>query len=184
MTTPWRSSSVSVVYVVRLRIVFSKAALQKRGSIEPMEPLVDPQLHWNLPFQNPRSATAQAWRKCSLIRIVQKATPPKQCRRRGGGQQGQFAPGPHCKGAPKRCRTCSSKIRSSVTFRSSFFKGLVSLYFRQKSACSFALRFMLLTQIMHNYLTWLLRSPLARAPYVVLLDLKPLIKDGNLQVYM
>ena len=26
-----RSSSVSVVYVVRLRIVFSKAALQKRG---------------------------------------------------------------------------------------------------------------------------------------------------------
>ena len=43
---------------------------------------------------------------------------------------------------------------------------------------------MLLTQIMHNYLTWLLRSPLARAPYVVLFDLKPLIEDGNLQVYM
>ena len=36
-----RSSSVSVVYVVRLRIVFSKAALQKRGSIEPMEPPLD-----------------------------------------------------------------------------------------------------------------------------------------------
>jgi len=33
-----RSSSVSVVYVVRLRTVFSKAALQKRSSIEPMEP--------------------------------------------------------------------------------------------------------------------------------------------------
>ena len=37
-----RSSSVSVV--VRLRIVFSKAALQKRGSMEPMEPPLDPPL--------------------------------------------------------------------------------------------------------------------------------------------
>ena len=33
-------------------------------------------------------------------------------------------------------------------------------------------------------LTWLLRCPLARAPYIVLFDLKPLIEDGNLQVYM
>ena len=32
------SSSVNVMYVVHLCIVFSKAALQKRGSIEPMEP--------------------------------------------------------------------------------------------------------------------------------------------------
>ena len=39
-----RSSSVSVVYIVRLRIVFSKAALQKRGSMEPMEPPLDPPL--------------------------------------------------------------------------------------------------------------------------------------------
>ena len=39
-----RSSSVGVVYVVRLRIVFSKAALQKRGSMEPMEPPLDPPL--------------------------------------------------------------------------------------------------------------------------------------------
>ena len=39
-----RRSSVSVVYVVRLRIVFSKASLQKRGSIEPMEPPLDPPL--------------------------------------------------------------------------------------------------------------------------------------------
>ena len=30
-----RSSSVSVVCIVRLRIVFSKAALQERGSVEP-----------------------------------------------------------------------------------------------------------------------------------------------------
>ena len=34
-----RSSSVSVVYVVRLRIVFLKAALKKRDSMEHMEPL-------------------------------------------------------------------------------------------------------------------------------------------------
>ena len=32
------SSSVSIVYVVRLCIVFLKAALRKRGSMEPMEP--------------------------------------------------------------------------------------------------------------------------------------------------
>ena len=68
-----------------------------------------------------------------------------------GGATGAFALGPQCKGGPKQCRTCSNKICSSVTFQS---KGLVSLYFRLKSACSFALRFsMLLTQIMHNYLT-------------------------------
>ena len=36
---------------------------------------------------------------------------------------------------------------------------------------------------MHKHLTWLLRSPPARAPYVVLFHLKPLIEDGNLQVY-
>ena len=35
------------------------------------------------------------------------------------------------------------------------------------------MRFMLLMQIMHNYLMWLLHSLLARAPYVVLFDLKP-----------
>ena len=28
----------------------------------------------------------------------------------------------------------------------------------------------------------LLHSPLVRAPYIILLDLKPLIEDGNLQV--
>jgi len=38
---------------------------------------------------------------------------------------------------------------------------------------------MLQTQ-MHNYLTLLLCSPLARASYVVLFNLKPLIEDGNL----
>jgi len=39
-----RSSSVSVVYVVCLRIVFSKAALQKRGSMEPNESPLGPPL--------------------------------------------------------------------------------------------------------------------------------------------
>ena len=33
-----------IVYIVRLYIVFSKAALQKRGSMEPMEPRLDPPL--------------------------------------------------------------------------------------------------------------------------------------------
>ena len=37
---------------------------------------------------------------------------------------------------------------------------------------------------MHNFLTWLLCSQLARAPYIVLFDLKPLIEDSNLQVHM
>lgn len=45
--------------------------------MEPMEPPVDPPLHWNPHFQNPRSATALSWRKSSLIRIGQKATPPE-----------------------------------------------------------------------------------------------------------
>ena len=38
------SSSVSKVYIVHLRIVFLKAALQKRDSVEPMEPPLDPPL--------------------------------------------------------------------------------------------------------------------------------------------
>ena len=44
-------SSVSVVSIVRLRIVFSKAAFQKRGSMELMEPPLDPPLErsGNLP---------------------------------------------------------------------------------------------------------------------------------------
>ena len=56
-----------------------------------------------------------------------------------------------------------------------------SLYFRLKSACVFCFAFCTADT---NYLTWLLHSPLARSPYIVLFDLKPLIKDGNLQLYM
>ena len=90
--------------------------------------------------------------------------------------------------------TCSNEMRSSVTFQSSFFKGLVSLYFRLKSTCSFASRFMLLTLRsplaralyvvffdMKSLIEDALRIPLARAPYVVFFDLKPLIDDGNLR---
>ena len=104
--------------------------------------------------------------------------PPTHSAADRGGQQGSLPRTPSVRGPPNSAGLVQ---RSSVTSQS---KGLVSLYFRLKSACFFALRFMLLAQIMHNYLTWLLRSPLARAPYVVLFDLKPLIEDGNLQVYM
>ena len=52
-----RSSSVSVVYIVCLRIVFSKAALQKRGSMEPIETLLppppDPPLHASQLYPSP-----------------------------------------------------------------------------------------------------------------------------------
>ena len=141
--------------------------------------------HWNCTKVSDLLCT---FLHCSYLPAVQwegmdGLGPYLQCRRRGG-QQGQFAPGPRCKGGPKKCRTHSNKMHSSVTFQSTFFKGLVSLYFRLKSACSFALCFMLLTQIMHDYLTLLLRSSLARALYVVLFDLKPLIGDVNLKVYM
>ena len=54
-----RSSSVSVAYVVRLRIVFSKAALQKRGSMEPMEPPLDPPLANLFPHKMEPSKTNQ-----------------------------------------------------------------------------------------------------------------------------
>ena len=36
--------SQGIAYVVRLRIAILKAALQKRGSMEPMEPPLDPPL--------------------------------------------------------------------------------------------------------------------------------------------
>ena len=106
-----------------------------------------------------------------------------QCRRQGRGNRGSLPRAPSVRGAPNsaglvRIR-CVRQSHSSLAFQ-----GLVSLYFRMKSASSFDLCFMLLTQIMHNYLTLLLHSPLARAPYMVLFNLKPLIEDGNLQVYV
>ena len=59
---PVRVHAVYVV-VVCLRIVFSKAALQKRGSMEPIETLLPPP---------PRSATA-------CVTIVPISQPPLQC---------------------------------------------------------------------------------------------------------
>ena len=85
----------------------------------------------------------------------------------GGGQQGQFAPGPQCKGAPKHC-----------TFQLANTGGIA---FRLKSACfTFYAADANITIILHG----LLHSPLARALYVILFDLKQLIEDGILQVYM
>ena len=81
--------------------------------------------------------------KYYIIRGVPITHHCQRCRQQGW-EQGQFALGPQCKGAPKQCKTCSNKICSSVTFQSSFFKGLVLLNFWLKSACSC---FMLLTQI-------------------------------------
>ena len=65
--------------------------------------------------KTPVTASVSKWERCK--------SQVQQCHRQGEGrQQGQFAPCPHCKRAPKQCRTCSNKIRSSVTFQSSFFK--------------------------------------------------------------
>ena len=67
-----------------------------------------------------------------------------QCHQQGGGG----ATGAVCPGTPGPQPVPDLfKISSSVTFQSSFFKGLVSVYFRVKSACSFDLCFMLLKQI-------------------------------------
>ena len=96
-----------------------------------------------------------------------------------GGEQGQFAPGRQCKGPPNSAGLVQDPFISHIQSR--FIKGLVSLYFQVKSACSFTLHFMLL---MPKNLMWLLRSLLARALYVILFDLKLLIEDGNLQIYM
>ena len=106
-----------------------------------------------------------------------------QCHQQGGGgNRGSLPRIPSVRGPPNSAGLVQDQFVSHIPVY--FFKGLVSLYFRVKSACSFALCFMLLKQIMHNYLRWLLHSPLAKAPYVALFDLKPLIEDGNLQVYM
>ena len=98
---------------------------------------------------------------------------------RGRGQQGQFALGPQCKGAPKQCGLVEIRSGLSVTFQSSFFKGFIFLYF-QLLLCFMFYAADANFRLMHHHLTWLLCSPLARAPYVVLFDLKPLIEDSNL----
>ena len=55
--------------------------------------------------------------------------------------------------------------------------------FKWSHAACFLLCILCCRRKHHNYHTWLLPSPLARAPYIVLFNLKPLIKDGNLQMH-
>ena len=92
-----------------------------------------------------------------------------------GGEQGQFAPSPQCQTLDPVCQSHSSLVRGS--FRCIFDWGQPALCFVFYAADE---NF----RLMHNYLTWLLHSPPARAPYVVLFNLKLLIQDGNLQVCM
>ena len=96
------------------------------------------------------------------------------------GRRDSLPKAPSIRGPPNVAGLVQIISGLSVTFQSSFFKGFVSLYFQLKPACFFALRFMLQMQT----ITWLLRSPLAWAPYVILFNLKPIIKDGNFLVYM
>ena len=106
-----------------------------------------------------------------------------QFRRQVGGNRGSLPQASSVRGPPNSARLVQIRSSSSVTFQSSFFKGFVSLYFRLKSAYFFCFGFYAAgatSDSMHNYL----RSPLARALYIILFNLKPLIEDGNLQVYM
>ena len=61
-----------------------------------------------------------------------------QCRQQEGGATGAV-----CSGPPNSARLIQIRSGSSVTFQYSFFEGLVLLYFRLKSSCSFC--FMLYT---------------------------------------
>ena len=75
------------------------------------------------------------------------------------------------------------KIGLSVTFQSSFFKGLVSLYSSEVSLLFCSVFYA--AEANNAQLSYVATAqPLARAPYVILFDLKPLIEDGNLQVYI
>ena len=80
---------------------------------------------------------------------------------RENGDPGEWGPGrmgtrgPHFRGSPFSHDTGLVQIRFVRQSLPSLASGLILPYFRVKPACSFALRFMLLTQIMYNYLTWL-----------------------------
>ena len=96
-----------------------------------------------------------------------------------GGLTGTVCP--CCPGPPNSAGLVWIRcMRSSVTFQSSFFKGLVSPYFSTEVSLLFCFAFYAADR--NNYLTWLLCSPLVSALYIVLFDLKPLIEDSNLQV--
>ena len=105
----------------------------------------------------------------------------RQCRRRGGGgQQGQFAPGPQCEGAPNDAELFQMRSSSSPS-------RFISLYCWFQVSLLFGFALTLLTQtsnIAHFILRETTAQPVTRAPYVVLFDLKPLNEDGNWQVCM
>ena len=63
-----------------------------------------------------------------------------------GGNRGSLPQVPSVKGPPNSAGLVQIRSGMSVTFQSSFFKGLVSLCFQLNSACSFALCFILLIQ--------------------------------------
>ena len=102
---------------------------------------------------------------------------------KGGGEQGQFTPGSCIRGPLNSARLIQIRSGSSVTFQ---YSVRFTVFSTEVSLFSFFALYAADTnfRLMHNYLTWLLRSPLARALYIVLFDLKPLNEDGNLQVYM
>ena len=80
---------------------------------------------------------------------------------------GQFA---QCRGGHKQCW-------NRPVYQSSFFKGFVSPYCWLRVSLLFGLCLCCWCNAHLSHVTlftWLLRSPLARAPYVVLFDLKPL----------
>ena len=83
---------------------------------------------------------------------------------------------------PKQCSTLYTFIYTS---QSSFSKGYVSLYCWFQVSLLFCFAFMLLERkLQRTHFTCLLCSPLARAQYVILYDLKLVNKDSNLQVYI
>ena len=93
-----------------------------------------------------------------------------------GGNRGSLPRGPSVRGPPNSARLVQIRfIRQSHSSLASVgftvFSTEVSLLFCFVFYAADAL-------------TWLLCSPLARTPYIVLFDLKLLIQDGNMQVYM
>ena len=101
----------------------------------------------------------------------------------GGGNRGSLPPGPQCKGGRPNSAglvqiRSARQSHSSLAFlrgwfRRSVFSNEVSLLF------CFAFYAADANNAQLSYV-----ATAQSAPYVVLFDLKPLIEDGNLQVYM
>ena len=79
-----------------------------------------------------------------------------------GGIRGSLPRAPNARGPPNSAGLVRIRCVRQSHSSQDFFKGLVSLYFRLKSACSFALRFMLLAQIMRKLHNYLARVPVRR----------------------